>query len=58
MLYLLCIGPCTEDEFRCPDDEFLSCFPNTYLCDSFTDCDDGFDEQNCSTSENIPQYYE
>ena len=18
MLYLLCIGPCTEDEFRCP----------------------------------------
>ena len=43
---------CDEDEFQCPNDLSRRCFPLTYLCDDFIDCDDGFDEQNCPESEN------
>ena len=31
--------------------------PLYYLCDNITDCDDRFDEQNCSTSENEPNVH-
>jgi hypothetical protein len=44
---------CGEDEFQCPGDDFgfPRCLPFMYLCDSYEDCIDGFDEQNCSTIE-------
>ena len=44
---------CEKDEFRCPNDLFGRCMPLRYLCDNYDDCDDGFDEKNCSTSENV-----
>ena len=40
---------CEEDEFYCPGDSF--CLPRHYICDSHRDCLDGFDEQNCTSSE-------
>ena len=43
---------CDEDEFHCPNDLPGRCFPLAYLCDDIVDCDDEFDEQNCSKSEN------
>ena len=42
---------CDEDDFLCPNDEYLHCIPYSYLCDSEDDCLDGYDELNCSTSE-------
>ena len=48
---------CEEDEFQCPNDLFGRCMPLRYLCDNIDDCDDGFDEQNCSTSENEPSVH-
>ena len=44
---------CEEDEFQCPNDEYRHCIPLDYLCDSYSDCCDGYDEQNCSKSEQI-----
>ena len=44
---------CEEDEFQCPNDEYRHCISLASLCDSYSDCSDGYDEQNCSKSENI-----
>ena len=41
---------CEEGQFQCPDTGL--CFSNEVLCDNFTDCPGGFDEQNC-TGKNV-----
>ena len=42
---------CEDDEFECPDED--SCIPIGYVCDSIIDCNNGADEQNCDSSEEI-----
>ena len=44
--------PCEDGEFRCPGESY--CQPNVFLCDSYNDCQDGFDEKNCSKGEERP----
>ena len=44
---------CEEDKFQCPNDEYRYCIPLANLCDSYSDCSDRYDEQNCSKSEHI-----
>ena len=41
---------CEEGQFQCPGTGL--CFSNEVLCDNFTDCPGGFDEQNC-TGKNV-----
>ena len=49
--YAMYTETCDEDEFLCPNDAYPHCIPHSYLCDSYDDCSDGYDELNCSTSE-------
>ena len=45
---------CDRNEFQCPEDiPFGYCISLNYRCDGYDDCRSGYDEQNCSTSENI-----
>ena len=40
---------CRGDQFQCPSDGPLGqCYPPYYACDGDEDCDDGYDEQNCT----------
>ena len=48
--YITAIDLCEEDYFRCPDGSG-SCYPFSFICDDYPDCDDGSDEQYCDTCE-------
>ena len=50
-LHTQTIGGCRDDEFKCPEDYYDICYSNTYLCDTYRDCEDGYDEKNCSFGE-------
>ena len=50
-LHTQTIGGCRDDEFKCPKDYYDICYSNTYLCDTYIDCEDGYDENNCSVGE-------
>ena len=39
---------CEDDEIACP--ETKKCIPVHWLCDEYTDCDNDWDEINCSES--------
>ena len=44
---------CRGDQFQCPNDGPLGqCYPPHYACDGDEDCDDGYDEQNCTIGKN------
>ena len=44
------LEPCRDDEFQCPDDIYGYCLSLRFICDHYEDCENGYDEQNCSTS--------
>ena len=57
-IYFHADAPCDEGWFHCYSYPFydelprLECFPNSYLCDSFEHCEDGYDESNCTSGKN------
>ena len=40
---------CDTNQFKCARNGIVECWPNSWKCDGYIDCDDAYDELGCPT---------